>query len=269
MSSPYQSLHNHTVFCDGKNTVEEMILAAIEQGLDSIGFSGHAPMPHRPNWCMDEATVPLYRAEVLRQKEKYADRIRVYLGIEQDYFSPALDAPYDFIIGSVHVTYQNGRYCRMADDGAEFGYGGDYLRMAEDYYGLVADVVRKTGCQVVGHLDLLSKYNEGNKLFDMSHPRYMAAALGALDELARQNTVLEINTGAMARGYRSEPHPSRVLLQAMYERHIPICFASDAHRTGDLLYGFPFAAQMARDCGYREYMYWNGTGFESRPIPEE
>ena len=28
-------LHTHTVFCDGKNTPEEMVLSAIEKGLDT------------------------------------------------------------------------------------------------------------------------------------------------------------------------------------------------------------------------------------------
>ena len=35
------STHNHTTWCDGKNTPEEMAQAAWEQGFTDLGFSGH------------------------------------------------------------------------------------------------------------------------------------------------------------------------------------------------------------------------------------
>ena len=37
--------HMHTVWCDGRNTVEVMIRAAIDRGFDEIGFSSHARLP--------------------------------------------------------------------------------------------------------------------------------------------------------------------------------------------------------------------------------
>ena len=33
--------HTHTTFCDGKSTVEEIVLSALAKGFDAIGFSGH------------------------------------------------------------------------------------------------------------------------------------------------------------------------------------------------------------------------------------
>ena len=39
-----QNLHTHTTFCDGKDTPEELVEAAIAKGFDSIGFSGHSYM---------------------------------------------------------------------------------------------------------------------------------------------------------------------------------------------------------------------------------
>ena len=37
------SFHTHTTFCDGKNTPEEMVVAAIEKGFVALGFSTHSP----------------------------------------------------------------------------------------------------------------------------------------------------------------------------------------------------------------------------------
>ena len=45
--------HTHTVWCDGKDTPESMIKAAIGKGFDVIGFSSHSSYPDD-----DACTVP-------------------------------------------------------------------------------------------------------------------------------------------------------------------------------------------------------------------
>ena len=57
-----QNLHTHTTFCDGKDTPEELIEAAIAKGFDSIGFSGHSYMFYAPNHSMSIAGTEQYRA---------------------------------------------------------------------------------------------------------------------------------------------------------------------------------------------------------------
>lgn len=37
-----QNLHTHTCYCDGADTPEEIVVAAINKGFESIGFSGHS-----------------------------------------------------------------------------------------------------------------------------------------------------------------------------------------------------------------------------------
>ena len=34
-------IHTHTKWCDGKNSAEEMVRAALALGLECLGFSGH------------------------------------------------------------------------------------------------------------------------------------------------------------------------------------------------------------------------------------
>ena len=82
--------------------------------------------------------------------------------------------------------------------------------MAEGYFQEVMRVaVRKP--TILGHLDLITKLNRGNRFFDESAPRYQKAALEALHAVDPCVTLLEINTGGMARGYRDAPqhgHPA-------------------------------------------------------------
>lgn len=267
-----QNLHTHTAFCDGKNTPEEMVRAALSLGMDALGFSGHAPLAGQKDWTMSPEDVPRYRAEILRLKERYAGRLEIFLGLEQDFCSPPPGEGWDYLIGSVHCVERGGRLLSVDSFHEDFVrsvrqfYGGDYYAFAEDYYRLVGEVAERTGCQIVGHFDLITKFNEGDRLFDTTHPRYMAAALAALDRLVERDVIFEINTGAMSRGYRTAPYPAPALLRAMRERQIPICITSDCHSRANLLYAFVQAAELARSCGYREQMVLTRRGFEAAEL---
>ena len=268
-----QNLHTHATFCDGKNTPEEMVRAALSLGMDALGFSSHAPCPVPGDDAgMRPEQVSAYRAEVLRLREQYAGRLEIFLGLEQDYFFFPNQESWDYVIGSVHYVEKDGTYLGVDYSEAVFlqnveqHYGGDFYAFAEDYYRLVGDVAERTGCQIVGHFDLITKFNEGDRLFDTTHPRYMAAALAALDRLAERDVIFEINTGAMSRGYRTAPYPAPALLRAMRERHIPICITSDCHSRANLLCAFVQAAELARSCGYREQMVLTRRGFEAAEL---
>ena len=117
-------------------------------------------------------------------------------------------------------------------------YGGDWYALAEDYFAAVSRVYEQTRCQVVGHFDLLTKFNEGDALFSTAHPRYRRAALRALDALAAVPVVFEINTGAMARGYRTEPYPAQWIVAELRHRGIKRILSSDCHSRENLLFGF-------------------------------
>ncbi len=82
-------LHTHTTYCDGKNTPEEMVKAALDAGLSCIGFSGHGYAPYDLDCCMTIEGSAAYRAEIAALREKYAGRIAILCGVEQDYWSDA------------------------------------------------------------------------------------------------------------------------------------------------------------------------------------
>ncbi|MDO7021751.1 PHP domain-containing protein, partial [Brachyspira innocens] len=80
------NLHTHTIYCDGKNTVEENIETAINKGLISIGFSGHSHFEKDDTSMSRENTIK-YLENIKKAKDIYKDKIQVYLGIEGDYYS--------------------------------------------------------------------------------------------------------------------------------------------------------------------------------------
>ena len=91
---------------------------------------------------------------------------------------------------------------------------------------------------MIAHFDLITKYNEGNKLYDMSDPRYIAAADAALDRLIEAPVLLEVNTGAMARGYRTAPYPDQRIRDRWLAAGKELIFSSDCHDKRKLLFAF-------------------------------
>ena len=131
----------------------------------------------------------------------------------------------------------------------------------------MADVVR-AGCisaessadakLIIGHFDLITKFNEGGRLFDESDPRYTDAWTAALDRLTgpainelpeKDRLIFEINTGAMSRGYRTSPYPSGEILTEIARRGIPVILSSDSHDKSTLLYGFDEAEALSEELG--------------------
>ena len=54
---------------------------------------------------------------------------------------------------------------------------------------------------------MLTKFNEREKIFDTECKAYKNIALEALHTLIKKVNVFEVNTGAMARGFRTTPYP--------------------------------------------------------------
>lgn len=249
------NFHTHTHFCDGKNTPEELVLEAIRLGCPKLGFSGHSYTFFDESYCMSQTGTQEYIRQVRALKEKYADRIQILLGVEQDYFSDTSTEGYDYVLGSVHYVLKNGCYLAVDESKEAFvadvqtHYAGDYYSFAEDYFALVADLHRKTGCQILGHFDLVTKFNANGDLFDPNHPRYQAAANKALDALLTAPVTLEVNFGGIAKGHTKSPYPAAGFLARWLRAGKPVQFSSDCHKAENLLFGYDFYENYVENAG--------------------
>lgn len=271
---PLCNLHTHTVFCDGVNTPEEMVQSAIKLGLHTLGFSGHTPVPVSGDteWCMSEEDMLVYRDQILDLKRKYQDQIEILLGLEVDYDSQTPMIECDYKIGSVHYVQKSGVFIPV--DGSydlimeQLGvlYRGDLNAFLRDYYDSVAKVVDKTDCDIVGHFDLITKFNEKYSYIDESNSSYQNMALEALDAVLEKDVFIEINTGAISRGWRTTPYPAAFILRRIAEKGGKLILNSDAHKASDLLFGFEDAVSFAASCGVRELWIYREKAFDSVEI---
>ncbi len=258
------SYHTHNLFCDGTATIEEVVLAAIAAGLGEIGISSHAPLPWPVEWIMPRERLDAYLAEVRDLRGRYADRIAVLLGAEIDYIPDAgviafqrdqvLPAGFDYLIGSVH--FLGGDDPPRAFDSTPEGfdailrqsYGGDIRAMVAEYYLRVGEMMRLPGIRIVGHLDLIKRWNADHRYFQGDEPWYLEAAEGALRAIAAAGRMVELNTAAWRRGF-DEPYPAPRLLARCRDLDIPIVVNADAHAPSEVTRDFDRAHALLAELG--------------------
>ena len=240
-----RDLHVHTVFSDGKNTPEEVVLEAIRKGLGTIGFSDHSYTFFDESYCMKKERIGEYFDTIRSLGDRYDEKIEILAGIEQDYYSNEPTDRCDYVIGSVHYLKLQNDYIevdwspQILRSAAERYFGGDLYALAAQYYETVGDLGRKMRPDIIGHFDLISLFNEKEALFSEDDPRYLKPAFAAVDRLIDSGCrVFEINTGAMARGYKETPYPSETLRDYIRKKGGRFILSSDSHRKETLCYAF-------------------------------
>ncbi len=259
----FSNPHTHTVFCDGKNTPEEMLRAAEKLEFASLGFSGHAPQPKDVANGFGIQNEDEYIAAIRALAAK-SEKVRVHQGLEVDLYSHCKREEYDYILGAVHYIIGGGE-CHPVDHSApqnrrcvEVLFGGDTVKMAKAYYDNVSTVIEKLKPDIIAHFDVLTKFINCGSPFDREHPGYRRAALDALKVASENDVLLEVNTGGMARGYRTSPYPEDFILKAWKEMGGRVILGSDCHNADLLTYGFDIALEHIRAAGFKSIVRLGG-----------
>ncbi len=251
------NFHTHTNFCDGADTAEDMVLTAIEKGFTHLGFSDHSYVEGDSEWTLNPNTVRLYISTINSLKQKYGDKLNIFCGIEQDTFSKPNKDLYEYVIGSVHALIVKGKYASIDNNLKDIervlneGYNGSFEGLAKDYFSQMERVVDITEADIIGHLDVITKFSQILGIEESEG--YLELAERAVEKLVKYNIPFEINTGAMARGYKTEPYPSTNLLKMIKDRGGKICFSSDCHKKEFLDCGFDKAEKLALSLGFKEH----------------
>lgn len=226
----YHNFHTHSKYSDGKNTLREMTEEALGRGFTVLGFSDHSYAKMESSYCTPLERLDEYRSEVSELKEEYKDKIKLYLGIEQDSESEIPDFDYDYILSSVHEMVRGG--VGLPVDSSEDKqnrlinelFRGSRDDFAKAYYEKVADNVSRNRTDIIGHFDVLTKFS--------SIPEtdvYVESAIEAVRECMKYCNTFEMNTGAIARGLRQDPYPAKFILDEIKNLGGRIIVTSDCH----------------------------------------
>ena len=267
-----QNLHQHTTFCDGNDTPEEIVQYAIANGFGGIGFSGHCYMPFAEYYCMSLEKTKAYREEIARLKKVYGSQIDIFCGIEFDPSCPEQPEGYDYVIGSVHGLEIDGVFYEFDGIADHFRkminehFAGDGMAFAKEYYRQLVWLPDYGNCDIIGHFDLITKHRDSVNFFDCETKEYRTAALEAAEALAGKIPYFEVNTGAIARHYRTTPYPDPFIIKEMKHLGFGAVISSDCHNKQLMDFWFEEAKQLLRDCGYEEFFILTKQGFVPAPL---
>ncbi|MFF2479739.1 histidinol-phosphatase HisJ family protein [Paenibacillus sp. NPDC058071] len=180
----------------------------------------------------------------------------ISLGVEADFF-PGGEAELkslldqyelDYVIGSVHFIDGWGF------DNPELQYMFEQRNLLELYtngFDHVKQAARSGLFDIIAHLDNLKVFNYRPDEADMQE---------LYDDVAKTlkeaDVASEINTGLAYRYPVKEMCPSPSFLSKLYAHGVPITLGSDSHFPDDIGMMLEEAAQLARETGYREIVYF-------------
>lgn len=269
-----QNLHTHSQYDDGKDAIDEIVQKAQERGFTILGFSGHGYYAKDDSSMTPEKTKQ-YIKDVRQAQQQAPNGLKIYLGIEEDSMAPIENVEdFDYVIGSVHYLEHNGKIYpidysqEQFDEMLKEGYQNDINALAKDYYLAIERQAQNPNIQIIGHLDLIAKYNEDQTYYCFDDPKILSYAKIAIEQLVKAGKIFEMNSGAMAREYRNSPYPSIELLKLIYEANGKILINTDCHDKEYLDYGMQICLDLAKQIGFKTLEMFNGKNFESKNIEE-
>jgi len=266
------NIHTHTYYCDGKNSPEEMVLQAIQEGMPALGFSGHSYTPFDSFVGMTPEHILKYRADIVQLRQQYGDQIHIHMGLEDDYDSEDTEYEWDYRIGSIHYMEHEGYYHSLDHSYASLercireAYHGQILNLVRDYCEKEVVMYKKKRPDVVGHIDLFTKFNRDHQYLNESDPQYLLLMHDMLSELVHEGALLEMNTGAISRGHASAPYPSMALLKILKDLNSPLIITTDCHNANYLSCYYKESCLLLQEAGFKSMIVMGPEGFRETAI---
>jgi histidinol-phosphatase (PHP family) len=245
------SIHNHSTFCDGKNSVSEMSNAGRKAGLTHFGLSGHAPVLFENKWSIASLEkLDEYFAAIATEKAA-GGVTQILAGLEADYI-PGLSHSFaffrekyqpDYIIGSIHLVKHEGELWFIDgplegyDQGLEKVFGNDMRKAAKAFYNQTCEMIETQKPDILGHADKLLMHNR-NRFVNNDDSFLIGLLKDTLKLAAEKNIVVEINTRGIYKGLHDDYYPGKYIFSFLKENNIQVMMSADGHETGQIVLGF-------------------------------
>ena len=263
------NLHMHTVDFDGKNTAAEMVDAAVENGMNTVGISNHF-IVHQ-----DVKQAPFYRFAVFGGYEKiYNDKfddvvslfrkhydelervaadkkVKILRGMEVDFFpsqkwmrgfdrAVQILKP-DYLIGACHLIDFKGQICNIHSMKRADAETSDEMLMA--YWRKVQEMAKSGIFTFLAHIDLPRRLNLGQD------DKWADTEQETTDVIAKNKIPVEINTALYKRF--GQPHPTGRIMEMCVGAGVPMFLSDDAHHITQVAEKFADAQKYAQDYGVK------------------
>jgi histidinol-phosphatase (PHP family) len=272
------NLHTHSIYSDGKSQPREIVEEALRQGLTTLGFSEHSPLPFDNNFSVKEADMPCYVAEIAQLKAEFKGKIDIYCGLEADYLT-GVSEPFavtkekyhlDYLIGGVHLVGQSanpdeiwfidGPKWEVYDEGLQKFFDGDIRRAVRRFFEQSNEMIENEQFDIIAHFDKIKMHNR-DRYFHEDEPWYRKLALETLDLIREKGLVMEINTRGIYKKRYNGFYPSPWLMEEACKMHIPAIISADAHHFSEITLEFDAAEEALKRAGYRSVVNFKDGHF--------
>ena len=230
--------HTHTARCGhAVGTDEEYVIKALEAGMKELGFSDHVPFKgvSQPFVRMEYSKLEEYISSINSLKEKYKDKIKIYVGFEAEYYSEEksyyeeLIKKVDYMICGQHFSLDHERKMIYS------GFKKDDKSVVIDYTNRVVEAIESGLFKYIAHPDIiLNSYTFRDEFIVEQMKRICEAS-------ERCHVPLEINLEGIKKqvknGWIKEErfYPYDFFWNIAKEYKIDVILGADVHHPEDLL----------------------------------
>ena len=298
------NLHTHSVYSDGKSQPREIVEEAIRQGLTTLGFSEHSPLPFNNTFSVKSADMPRYVAEIAQLKAEFKDKIDIYCALEADYLT-GVSEPFavtkekyhlDYLIGGVHfvidpalrqaqgpakskviepvempaisadeIWFIDGPKWEVYDEGLQKFFNGDIRRAVRRFFEQSNEMIENEQFDIIAHFDKIKMHNR-DRYFHEDEPWYRKLALETLDLIRQKGLVMEINTRGIYKKRYNGFYPSPWLMEEAYKMGVPAIISADAHHFSEISLEFEAAEEAMKKAGYRSLVNFKNGHWVEVPL---
>ncbi|MFV0626538.1 MAG: PHP domain-containing protein [Alphaproteobacteria bacterium] len=266
------SYHTHTVFSDGKNSIEEMLEKAVDVGYSEIGISDHLIVNEyfRENKVFHKNPLYqehyMYRYDFVSAREKVREHIsniravaknypiKVWVGFEVDYFSyEGWEEKFRNLIQGLDIDYMiiGNHYCFdedknvLLDAAAISDYSEDEAvqkKVISWFFKNYKKAIKSGLFDFTAHLTYISRSGV------CSTEAYEQEFVALLELIKKQNMAIELNTA------KSDVleffSPNRFLLEKARDLDIPVVISDDCHNKNLMTIGYNIAEPYLSELAY-------------------
>lgn len=256
--------HTHSLYCDGKSTLEEHVREAEKQGLLQLGFSSHSPVPFENSFAISEEKLPEYIQEIDQLQQK--TDVILLRSLECD-FIPSMTVDFaertkvcglDYIIGGVHLVrpphgdglwFIDGSKQETYDDGLRDLFDNNIKAAVTTFWEQTFEMLETQQMDIIAHFDKIKMHNR-DRFFKEDEQWYKILADKAIQLIKRHDVIIEVNTRGLYKKRCDHFYPSTELLMKARKADIPVLISSDAHKAEELMLYVPEAIAELQRCGF-------------------
>ena len=275
------SHHNHSTFSDGKDSLEDMIEYAIENGFTHYVVSDHIFDELCPNDSLNIKDYDRYIETIEELKEKHKHKIQIYSGIETEWYLGGttgntgfelLKDRLDFVVGSVHymrvreVDYSIDYHKEEFEKCLNVGYLGDIRAMVQDYFRAVVEMACYIRPSIIAHIDIIQKNNANGRYFLGNEDWLLDIYENLASFIAKEDFICEVNGGGHYRYEEVGMYPSPTLMSYFLKYGVKMTVGLDAHGKDMLTSYYDESLRYLSENGYDEVYYYDNAEWKCEKI---